>query len=53
MVALFLSFLFLSAFNFIKPVLKLKISKNGRFLIKENGDPFFWFGDQHGTFLLN
>lgn len=45
MVALFLSFLFLSAFNFIKPVLKLKISKNGRFLIKENGDPFFWLGD--------
>ncbi|WP_374163398.1 glycoside hydrolase family 140 protein [Arcticibacter sp. MXS-1] len=24
---------------------KLKVSENGRFLIKENGEPFFWLGD--------
>lgn len=23
----------------------LKVSENGRFLVKENGDPFFWLGD--------
>lgn len=26
-------------------VSKLKVSDNGRYLMKENGDPFFWLGD--------
>ncbi len=31
---------------------KLKISANQRFLVKENGDPFFWLGDT-GWLLFN
>lgn len=28
-----------------EPLLSLRVSENGRFLVKENGDPFFWLGD--------
>ncbi|MCU7551900.1 glycoside hydrolase family 140 protein [Chitinophagaceae bacterium LB-8] len=40
---------FLSSLSFsqtaIKPLPKLKVSANGRYLVTEKGEPFFWLGD--------
>lgn len=42
---LIINFLLVSAFHFTDPMLRLKVSSNARYLVKENGDPFFWLGD--------
>ena len=38
--------LFFSSFNNGKRIsFKLRVSESGRYLVKENGEPFFWLGD--------